>query len=159
MSRLYHPVTIALLRQLSQKDSLPAADLKALAAAKLSAKDFYNYLFRLKQQDLASQTGDAVSITAEGRKLLSRLQPERDNIWKMVVFDIPEKHQKVRNVLRAKLKQLHFKKWQNSIWVSPYILDEEIEEELRQLGEKFFIRLIKFTEINHKKDLDEMFKA
>jgi len=54
-----------------------------------------------------------------------------------VIFDIPEKHKYVRNVLRAKLKQLHFKKWQNSIWVSPYALDGQIEEDFKELGKKF----------------------
>jgi hypothetical protein len=60
--------------------------------------------------------------------------------------------------LRGKLKQLFFKKWQNSIWVSPYILPEDIEEELRSLGQKFFIRLIKTSDINIVEDLKNMFK-
>ena len=98
-----------------------------------------------------------VSITEEGRKMLSRARPDRDGVWKLVIFDIPEKQKYVRTVLRAKLKSLHFKKWQNSIWVSPYKLDEEIENELKQLSKKFFIRLIKTTDINETADLEKLF--
>ena len=89
---------------------------------------------------------------------MSRLSPKKDGVWKLVIFDIPEKHKYVRNVLRAKLKTLHFKKWQNSIWASPFALDEEIETELLALAKKFFVRLIKTTEINETKDLEEMFE-
>ena len=51
-----------------------------------------------------------------------------------------------------------FKKWQNSIWVSPYAMDREIEEELNDLGKKFSVRLIKTTQINHNEDLEKMFE-
>jgi DNA-binding transcriptional regulator PaaX len=75
-----------------------------------------------------------------------------------VIFDIPEKQKYVRVVLRAKLKALHFKKWQNSIWISPYKLDEEIEAEFDELAKKFFVRLIKTKDINLTEDLEKMFK-
>jgi CRISPR-associated endonuclease Cas2 len=78
-------------------------------------------------------------------------------VWKLVIFDVPEKHKKVRNILRAKLNQLGFKKWQNSIWASPYELDTEIEKEFLELGKKFFIRLIKTQEINLTEDLEKLF--
>jgi len=123
----------------------------------LSDKDFYNYIFRLERQELIKKTGDSEQITEEGKKLLLRLMPERDGIWKLVIFDIPEKHKYVRVVLRAKLRQLHFKKWQNSIWVSPYALDKEIEEEFESLGKKFFVRLIKTTQINQTEYLEKLF--
>lgn len=158
MSRSYHPHTIAILKFLSAKDK-PSVfkDIRSQLPEKLSAKDFYNYLFRLHQQELISKTDNTAQITSEGQKLLKRLAPEKDGVWKLVIFDIPEKHKYVRTILRAKLKQLHFKKWQNSIWVSPYALDEEIERELNDLGKKFFVRLIKTTQINHLEDLEKLF--
>ncbi len=158
MSRSYHPITISILKFLSGKESpVVFSELKPAVATKLSAKDFYNYLFRLAEQELIIKTDNTAQITEGGEKLLSRLQPQKDGVWKLVIFDIPEKHKYVRTVLRAKLKQLHFKKWQNSIWVSPYALDDEIEAELNDLGKKFFIRLIKTTQINKVEDLEKMF--
>ena len=97
------------------------------------------------------------NITGDGKTLLKRTLPAKDGVWKLVIFDIPEKQKYVRAVLRAKLKALHFKKWQNSIWVSPFALDEEIEAELHQLSKKFFIRLIKTTDINETADLEKLF--
>ena len=158
MSRNYHNNSIAILRYLANKiKPVESSELRKGTNAKLSEKDFYNYVFRLLQQELVSKDGRMVSITADGRKLLGRLVPEKDGVWKLVIFDIPEKHKYVRSVLRGKLKQLHFKKWQNSIWVSPYRLDEEIEKEFEDLGKKFFVRLIKTSHINHTQDLEKMF--
>jgi CRISPR-associated endonuclease Cas2 len=75
----------------------------------------------------------------------------------MVIFDIPERQRTVRTFLRNRLKTLGFKMWQASIWVSPYRLDKKLEDELAQLAEKFFIRLIKTTDINYTKDLENLF--
>ncbi|HYV33703.1 MAG TPA: hypothetical protein VE973_02550 [Candidatus Limnocylindria bacterium] len=159
MARIYHTHSINILKFLEGKPKPVLLDeLKAEAAPKLSSKDFYNYLFRLAGQELIEKTPKTALITREGEQLLKRLSPKKDGVWKLVIFDIPEKHKYVRTVLRAKLKQLHFKKWQNSIWASPYALDEEIEKEFLDLGKKFFVRLIKTTEINNVDDLGKMFK-
>ena len=159
MPRVYNTTTVAILNFLSESDK-PAEfeKIKIQVAPKISGKDFYNYLFRLAQQDLIHKTASAASLTQDGARLLKRLEPDKDGVWKLVIFDIPEKHKYVRAVLRAKLKQLHFKKWQNSIWASPYEIDEEIESEFRDLGKKFFVRLIKTTEINNTEDLNKMFE-
>ena len=140
---------------------VPAAQLFTQFSRAKSYKEFYNILFRLSVQgflDKKLKDGKlTLWITDEGKKLLRRFSPEKDGIWKLVIFDIPEKHKYVRAVLRAKLKALHFKKWQNSIWASPYALDEEIEQELLELGKKYFVRLIKTTEINNTEDLEKLF--
>lgn len=159
MSRNYNSNTITILRLLAEKNRpQELQELRKAAGIKLSDKDFYNYVFRLVQQELAKKDGKIVSITEDGRKLLGRLAPKKDGAWKLVIFDIPEKYKYVRTVLRAKLKQLHFRKWQNSIWASPYALDEEIEKELTDLGKQFFVRLIKTTQINHTQDLEKLFE-
>ena len=159
MARRYHPISTAILKFLSGASKPPTfLEIQKNCCPKLSGKDFYNYLFRLEQQDLITKTDNTAAITMEGEKLLKRLAPDKDGVWKLVIFDIPEKHKYVRTVLRAKLKQLHFKKWQNSIWASPYELDREIEDELNDLGKKFFVRLIRTTEINHVESLEKMFE-
>jgi predicted transcriptional regulator len=159
MSRKYNPYSITILKFLAESNQPKTfLHIKEGCGIKLSAKDFYNYLFRLEQQELILKTEKSVTITEEGRKILKQLAPAKDGIWKLVIFDIPEKHKYVRSVLRGKLKQLHFKKWQNSIWVSPYELSSEIEKELDDLGKKFFVRLIKTTQINHIESLQKLFE-
>lgn len=159
MSRKYNQTSIEVLRELTEKPSVSIRLLFDIYGKDKPFKDFYNLIFRLESQGLLKKENKKLaSITPEGKSLLLRLAPKTDGVWKIVIFDIPEKHQKVRNILRGKLKQLFFKKWQNSIWVSPYILPEDIEEELRSLGQKFFIRLIKTSDINIVEDLKNMFK-
>jgi hypothetical protein len=64
----------------------------------------------------------------------------------------------VRNVIRSKFVSLGFKKWQNSIWISPYTIAPEIEAEINDLAKHFFIRLIKTTDINVTDDLERLFE-
>lgn len=120
-------------------------------------KSIYDTLYRLHQDGVLTMTQNGYQITAEGSQLIHRYFPERDGIWKLIVFDIPERKRKVRNFLRQKLLALGFKKWQNSIWVSPYKLDRQVEKELNELATKYFIRLIKTTEINYTEDLEKLF--
>jgi DNA-binding transcriptional regulator PaaX len=161
MARQFSKNSSKILSHISQNSEIPAKELFEFFKKNTPYKDFYNNIYRLvkfgylKQKE--TNSGICLSISEEGTKFLNRLSPEKDGVWKMVIFDIPEKQKYVRVVLRAKLKALHFKKWQNSIWVSPYKLEPEIEEELNSLADKFFIRLIKTSEINYTKDLEKLF--
>ena len=97
MARQYHPATIAILKLLSEtKNGLVLADLKLSCGSELTDKDFYNFLFRLTSQDLIKKNSGHFTITEEGQKLISRLAPVTDGVWKIVIFDIPERHKKVR---------------------------------------------------------------
>lgn len=158
MARIYNQNTLKILQAIGAAPGITGRELARECQGTQSSKDFYNTLYRLAQQEIIEQKGAGMSLSAEGSKILGRLKPERDGIWKLVLFDIPERQKKVRIILRAKLKALGFVKWQNSIWISPFKLDEEIEQELNELGKKFFIRLIKTTDINHTEDLEKLFK-
>lgn len=120
-------------------------------------KKIYDTMFRLTQQGITSYEKDRYNVSEDANILMHTISKERDGFWKLVIFDIPEKQRQIRNVLRAKLISLGFKKWQNSIWISPYTLAPEIENELNELAKKFFIRLIKTTDINVTEDLETMF--
>ncbi len=161
MSRPFHPLTIKVLSLLNSKPKMGYPELHKRICPEKPYKYFYNIMYRLEMEGLTKKTDDEgllmAAITEDGKTLVMRKLPERDGIWKLVIFDIPEKHKYVRNVLRAKLKSLLFKKWQNSIWASPYALDAELEEEMRQLSKKFFVRLIKTTDINETEDLKKLF--
>jgi len=157
MARIYNQNTLNILQVIAANTGIIGRELARQCQGTLSSKDFYNTLYRLAQQEVIEQKGAGMTLSSEGSKILRRLKPTRDGVWKLVLFDIPEKQKKVRIILRAKLKALGFVKWQNSIWISPFALDAEIEEELSELGKKFFIRLIKTTEINNTDDLKNLF--
>lgn len=160
MSRPFDPITIKIIGIL-KKNPENYKRLHKLACPEKSYKFFYNIMFRLEQLELIEKSRDVgvlvAKITDDGQKLLLRTNPVKDGVWKLVIFDIPEKQKKIRTVLRAKLKQLHFKKWQNSIWISPFALDKDIEEEFQELAKRFFVRLIRVQDINRIDDLEKLF--
>lgn len=162
MARKFNEKTLEILGTLhTLNKTLSSKELFKKHGSGMPYKDFYNLLFRLSDLGLAKKEkipgGLNVSITKDGEKLFMRHRPTKDGVWKMVIFDIPEKQKKIRQILRAKLTALHFKKWQNSIWITPYALDEEIEQEMKMLADKFFVRLIKVKDINKTEDLEKLF--
>jgi DNA-binding transcriptional regulator PaaX len=142
---------------LNDKGPLMLHQLYDLCPNDASKKKVYDTVFRLTSQGLVEFTNDRYSISEDGKILIHTIDKKRDGVWKIIIFDIPETKRSVRNVLRSKLTSLGFKKWQNSIWISPFTLAPEIEEELNQLAKHFFIRLMKTTEINVTDDLEKMF--
>lgn len=95
------------------------------------AKD-YQYI-KMHRENNRTYT---LSLTEKGRfkvsmELLNHLnikKPKKwDNTWWLVVFDIPRKHNTVRNALRQRLKNLGMRQLQASVFISPYSCKEEVE--------------------------------
>lgn len=72
----------------------------------------------------------AITYQLESMKL--KKMNKWDNKWRVVIFDIPEKYRKTRDIFRMRLKQLGLTILQESVYVSPYPCFKEIEF-LRQL--------------------------
>lgn len=158
MPRPLSELSQLILVLLSKKGSLMLHQLYELCPADASKKKVYDTLFRLTGQNLIDLKNDRYSISDDGNILIHTIDKKRDGVWKIVIFDIPETKRQVRNVLRSKLASLGFKKWQNSIWISPYTIAPEIEAELNELAKHYFIRLVKTTDINETSDLEKIFE-
>ena len=99
-------------------------------------------LARLRKKELIEKTIDEgkviLKLTEAGNDWLLMHKDESlvkwDGIFRMVIFDIPESHKSVREVLRKKLKEWRFVKWQKSVWVSKKPLTEKIRNLVRELG-------------------------
>ncbi len=146
-----------ILLYLKEQGPLMLHQLYEKFADRANKKKIYDTMFRLTTQGVVNLNNDRYEISDEANILLHTIAKERDGVWKMVIFDIPEKKRQVRNVIRAKLVSLGFQRWQNSIWISPYTMAPEIEEELNELAKHYFIRLIKTTDINVTDDLEQLF--
>lgn len=161
MARTHNEITKEILSQLHKKASLELNELYGLFENQ-TRKGLYDAIYRLKLQgylDLKrSDKKTFAELTEAGKFLAIQKNPVRDGVWKLIIFDIPETKRKIRDHLRSRLMALGFKKWQTSIWASPYILNEEIEGELKELSSKLFIRLIKTTDINNTSDLEKLFE-
>jgi DNA-binding transcriptional regulator PaaX len=157
MARTFSEETKNILIALNKNQCLSLHDIYTSHNYGKSKKEVYNILYRLIDQELVAIEDEKYFLTDYGVKLIHKLFPKKDGIWKIIIFDIPEKNRKVRTVLRSKLESLGFRKWQNSIWISPFALDPDIELELNQLSERYFIRLIKTQSINRTDDIENMF--
>ncbi|MEK7099054.1 MAG: hypothetical protein AAB916_00880 [Patescibacteria group bacterium] len=93
----------------------------------------------LSQQGLVhikkGKDGYAVQLTEKGRKripvisyahLAVQKQKSWDGLWRLVLFDIPNKHRWARECFRAKLKDMKFFQLQKSVFVTPYPCEKEI---------------------------------
>jgi len=70
-----------------------------------------------------------IQVTEKGHQLLTRRalegaaakRPKRwDGRWRVLVFDVPEKRRRDRDVLRKTLRRLGFYHLQHSVWVYPF---------------------------------------
>ncbi len=67
-------------------------------------------------------------ILQESFNDLTIIKPAQwDNLWRIVIFDIPEKHKWAREGFREKLRQLNFYQLQDSVFALPYDCKREIE--------------------------------
>lgn len=76
-----------------------------------------------------------MKITPKGLKFLSLSLDLRkfshkpwDKKWRVVIFDIPERKRNQREGLRRKLKELGFGMLQESVWITPFPIANELEE-------------------------------
>lgn len=67
----------------------------------------------------------ALTYELESMKVV---KPKRwDGKWRVVMFDIPNKYKKVRDIFRMRLRQLGLYQFQESVYASPYPCFDEIE--------------------------------
>lgn len=71
-----------------------------------------------------------------------KTQRRWDGKWRIVTFDISNKHSRIRDVFRMRLNQLGLYQFQKSVYVSPYPCFDEVEF-LRELyGVSFTVKYI-----------------
>jgi len=71
-----------------------------------------------------------------------------DHKWRIVMFDLPRTHEKVRQPFRLKLEDFGFKLYQRSVFIYPHECYEEIHTVAKWYGVDEHIRYIVATEIN-----------
>lgn len=74
-------------------------------------------------------------------------QIEWDGIWRLVIFDIPEKHKRVRETLRRRLKGWGFNPWQKSVWASKKPLTNILRSLVEELGVGDWVLIIESSNV------------
>lgn len=87
-----------------------------------------------------------VKLTEAGRDWVFKYKDydgrDWDGIWRMVIFDIPEQHRRVRGVLRRRLKEWGFVAWQKSVWASKKPLTEHLRKLVKDLGVEQWVLVV-----------------
>lgn len=91
-------------------------------------------------------------------KMEIKPQKKWDGKWRLVVFDISKKYNKVRDLIRNKLKAMNFYKFQDSVFIYPYPCEKEIQYLREVLQIPHTIKLIRADRIENDKQLREIFK-
>lgn len=125
-------------------------------------------LYRQGKVEISYQGGvTAVKISSKGKidilkYDLSRLnitpQKNWDGKWRLVIFDISTKYNKIRNLIRGKLQAMGFYKFQESVFIYPYPCEKEIQYLREVLNVPHAIKLIRADKIENDRELRKIFK-
>jgi DNA-binding transcriptional regulator PaaX len=80
-----------------------------------------------------------------------------DKKWRIVLFDIPEKHKPAREVLRETLKRLGFYKYQESVLIHPYPCQDEIDYIIEYFDIRPYVRMITASTLDNEIHLRKIF--
>lgn len=110
---------------------------------------FYQSIKQLREQGFIEthKHGKKIMLrlTDKGRQeaILKKLLEDDgwDNKWRIVIFDIPETHRRVRNILRGKLREWQFEQLQKSVWVSKKDCVKELRKFLGEVDIRDWVRV------------------
>ncbi len=80
-----------------------------------------------------------------------------DGKWRLVIFDVPERFKKAREVLREKLKEWKFYALQKSVFVTPYPCNDEIDFITEFYRISPFVRIVEAAKFDGAEDVKEFF--
>gem|GEM_PF-364780 len=135
------------------------AEIRRSIKLKRDVKYFSQIIYYLKRkgyihiEQLSGKRG--ILLTKKGNERVLRiqqklgLQPKRkDGKWQMIIFDIPEKKKKLRDILRSTLRALGYEYLQDSVWVCPYDVEKETEKFLQENSLDEYVRIFLIEEIS-----------
>jgi len=104
-----------------------------------------------------SSEGEHLALTYDLDNLVVARHPW-DKMWRIVIFDIPEKLKPVREMLRFHLKRLGFRELQHSVFVLPFQCRKEIEYLIEFHNVRRYVRYIEARHIDNELDLKHKFR-
>ena len=104
-----------------------------------------------------SEQGKKKALTYQIDEIKIRLMKKWDGKWRIVLFDIPEKHKKARDALARVLKNAGFITFQKSVFIHPFECKDEVDFVIEFLNIRPFVRLITATQIDNELHLKHQF--
>ncbi len=94
---------------------------------------------RLQKLGFVEKVGGKYTLSEKGRQLadyiLARkkiLENKWDGKYRVVIFDIPEKQNKIRDWLRRELYMLNYKKLQKSVFIGKHQLPKDLIKDIKR---------------------------
>lgn len=128
-------------------------------------KSLRDTLYRAKKNGYLKEIENKnLILTNKGKvKILGLLKTKKergkwDGYWRILFFDVPEKERNKRDILRNKLKELGFRKYQLSTWICPYDHTEEIDILITEYGMKKYVHYLMAKTISGEDTFKKIFK-
>ena len=112
-------------------------------------------LYTLKAQGLVIEYVDGgLQLDEAGQQRLELAElsnitfrnKKTDGSSRLIIFDIPEQRRDARDMLRRKLKEFECRQLQKSVYITPYVCEDEIGEIARILNVAPHIHVLKVVE-------------
>lgn len=106
----------------------------------------------IKAKNLEGKRGIILTKQGLSKALKASFSAEKrvkrkDGKWIMLMFDIPQKHPKARNLLHSVLYNLGYKMFQQSVWVTPYDIYEKTQKLLQLYSLDNYVKIFLIEEI------------
>lgn len=134
----------------------------------LSRASFSKKIYAIKRHGFIEYSNDQeFTLTRKGLERINFIRfekltiPEkkRDGLWRLIIFDVPERQRGARDLLRNKLIELEFFQLQKSTYLTPFICEKEISELSKILGISRYISIILAKSIgNREKEIEKHFR-
>lgn len=133
-----------------------------------SLRDSIRRLYQSKLIDYQEHEDGTLTLVLneQGKRRALQYHPEAvcvkkparwDGLWRLVMFDIPERHKKGRDALAGKLKRAGFLQMQKSVFVHPYPCRDEIDFLAELFEVKPYVRFVTAKEVDNELDLKRRF--
>ncbi len=123
---------------------------------------------RLLEEIIRPDGTITLRLTENGKRIAKREQffgntlkikrPKKwDRLWRIVMFDIPEKKRVFRDVLRNHLKTIGFKELQHSVFIFPFPCESEMLALTELYNATRYVRIITAQKIDNQEKLENHF--
>ena len=106
---------------------------------------------------ILSEKGKRLALTYNLNKIQLSVPKNWDGKWRIVMFDVPEKLKKLREILRYHLRTMGFLELQKSVFVHPSDCQKEIEYLIEFHNIRRFVRFLVVESIDTELHLKQRF--
>lgn len=121
-------------------------------------------LKRLENQKEIEVKDEYVVLTEKGkRKILKfnlenlKLEKKWDGYWRIIIYDIPKHQKKESDYFRQLLKRIKCFQFQKSVYLTPYVCEDEIEYIKQLLAIGTSVKVLKVASLENEKTYKEYF--